>query len=235
MKRIRIVGLALMAVFAIAAVASASASAAACTKYCWLYGAKGTALEKGEEQALTGEASSSYTLTGKAFGFIEIAITCKKAATTGKIIGGEPGKDEAVIKYTECSSGSCTPTEPIETKAKSEVVLYTSSSKKYWGDLFSAKESSGVFTVIECSGLKAEVTGNIVGELLNSKSEKIQVGSETPETSGFVNFTGANSEKYTPVSGTETTAELKWEGKAATLKGTSTTSLNNGKVFGPGN
>ena len=135
MKRMKIVGLALLAVFAISAVASASASAA-CTKYCWLVGGK--ALAEGKEEALTGAASSSYTLTGKAFGFIEVAITCKKAATTGKIIGGEPGKDEATIKYTECSSGTCTPVEPIETKAKSEVVLYTSSSKKYWGDLFFA-------------------------------------------------------------------------------------------------
>jgi hypothetical protein len=231
MKRIRIVGLALLAVFAVAAVASATASATACTSYCWKVGGK--TLEEGEEAALKGEASSSYTLTGKAFGFIEIAVTCKKAATTGKLVGGSPGKDEATIKYTECSSSSCTPHEPIETKAKSEVVSYTEGGKKYWGDLFSAG-SSGIFTVIECT-LKAEVTGSIVGELLNEAKEKIEVGKETEEASGFVNFTGANSSKYTNQKAEEKTAELKWEGKAATLKGTSTVSLNSGKDYTPAN
>jgi hypothetical protein len=232
MKRMKIVGLALLAVFAISAVASASASAA-CTKYCWLVGGK--ALAEGKEEALTGAASSSYTLTGKAFGFIEVAITCKSAATTGKIIGGEPGKDEATIKYTECSSGTCTPVEPIETKAKSEVVLYTSSSKKYWGDLFFAKESSGVFTVIECSGLKAEVTGNIVAEVLNEAKEKVEVGKEVEQAKGYVNFTGTNSESYTNEKAESKTAELKWEGKAATLKGQSEVTLNSGSKYTPGN
>jgi hypothetical protein len=232
MKRIRIVGLALLAVFAVAAVASATASATACTTYCWKVGAK--TLEEGEEAALKGEASSSYTLTGKAFGFIEIAVTCKKAATTGKLLGGEPGKDEATIKYTECSSSSCTPHEPIETKAKSEVVLYTEGGKKYWGDLFTAKESSGIFTVIECT-LKAEVTGSIVGELLNEAKAKLEAVNVTEEAFGYVNFTGSNSSNYTNQKAEEKTAELKWEGKAATLKGTSLIALNSGKVYAPGN
>jgi hypothetical protein len=229
MKRFKTLGMVIVAVFAISAVASASASAA-CTKNCWKVG--GAILPAGEEAALKGEASGSYTLTGKAFGFIEISITCKKAATTGSLIGGEPGTDTATIKYTECTSGSCTPKEPIETKAKSEVVTYTASSKTYWGDLFF---STGVFTTIECSGLKAEVTGSIVGELLNEAKEKIEVGKEVEQAKGYVNFAGSNSEAYTNSKGEAKTAELKWEGKAATLKGTSEVTLNSGKKYEPTN
>jgi hypothetical protein len=228
MRTIKAVGAVLMAVCAISAVASASASAAC--NYCWHV--NGSELASGKSEALKGEATGAYTLTGKALGFIEIAVTCKKAATTGKLIGGEPGTDEATIKYTECSSSSCTPAEPIETKAKSEIVLFTSSSKKYWGDLYSAKESSGVITVIECSGLKAEVTGNVVGEALNSSKEKVEVGKETQGTKGYTTFTGGKSSKYTNSKGEEKTAELKWEGTAATLAGTSEVTLTSGKEFG---
>src|SRR5208282_1291918 len=111
MKHIKKLGMVLVAVFAISAAASASASAAC--NYCWHVG--GSELKSGSEN-IKGEASGSYTLTGKALGFIEVAVTCTKAATTGKLVGGEPGTDEATIKYTGCSSSSCTPTEPIETK-----------------------------------------------------------------------------------------------------------------------
>lgn len=228
MKTVKTVGAVLMAVFAISAVASASASAAC--NYCWHVG--GSELASGKSEALKGEASGSYTLTGKAFGFIEVAVTCKKAATTGKLTGGEPGTDEATIKYTECSSSLCTPHEPIETKAKSEVVLYTANSKKYWGDLFTAKEASGVITEIQCGSLTAKVTGGVVGELLNEAKEKIEVGKEVEAKKGYTAFSGAKSEKYTNSKGEEKTAELLWEGTAATLGGTSEVTLTSGKAYG---
>jgi hypothetical protein len=87
--------------------------------------------------------------------------------------------------------------------------------------------------VIECT-LKAEVTGSIVGELLNEAKAKLEAVNVTEEAFGYVNFTAANSESYTGCKGEEKTAELKWEGKAATLKGTSLIALNSGKVFAPG-
>ena len=127
MKRIKVVGLVLLAAFAVSAVASVSASATPC--YCWKV--NGSKLEAGKSETLKGEASGAYTLTGKAFGFIEVAVTCKKAATTGKLIGGTPGTDEATISYTECSSSKCTPTEPILTKAKSEIVLLEVGGNEY--------------------------------------------------------------------------------------------------------
>jgi hypothetical protein len=231
MKHIKTLGMVVMAVLAISAVASASASAAC--NYCWHV--NGSELASGKSESIKGEATSSYVLTGKALGFIEIAVTCKKAATTGTIIGGTPGTDGATIKYTECKSNSslCTPVEPIETKAKSEIVLYTSGSKKFWADLYSAKEESGIITVIECSGgLKAEVTGNVVGEALNESKEAVEVGKETEAKKGYTTFTGAASSKYTNSAGSEKTAELKWEGTVANLQGTSEVTLTSGKVFG---
>jgi hypothetical protein len=231
-KHIRSVGLASLAVLAIGAVASAPASATTCTSYCWKVG--GNPLEAGEEGALKGDAAGSYTLTLKYIGFIEISITCNSAEARGALVGGEPGKAAATIKYTGCSSSSCTPHEPVETKAKSEVVLYAEGGKKYWGELFTAKESSGVFAAFECSGLRIEISGGVVGELLNEASGKIEIGHEAEEAFGYVRFTGANSAAYTNEAGEEGTAELKWEGKAATLKGTTLVALNSGRAFGPG-
>jgi hypothetical protein len=231
LRRLRLAGIALVAVFSASAVMSASASASC--NYCWHV--NGSELASGKSEATKGEATSSYTLTGKALGFIEIAVTCKKAGASGSITGGTPGTDSATINYTECksNSGLCTPNEPIETKAKSEIVLFTTGGKKYWGDLYTAKEMSGVLTVIECSGgLKAEVTGNVIGEALNEAKEKIEVGKETEAKKGYITFPGASSAKYTNSKSEEKTAELKWEGTAANLQGTSEITLTSGKAWG---
>jgi hypothetical protein len=228
MRRIGMAGALLVALFALNAVASAWAAGPV-----WLV--NGVKLESGKTEALKGEASSSYTLTGKALGFVEIAVTCKKAKTTGVLVGGEPGTDGATIRYTECTSNSglCTPVEPIETKVDSEVVYYQSGGKGFIGDLLFAKESSGVIATIECSlGLTAEVTGSIVGELLSEGKEKIEKEHEAIDSTGYLSFAGAKSVKYTNSKGEEKTAELKWEGTTATLTGTSEVKLSSGKTFG---
>jgi hypothetical protein len=230
MRRIKLVGLALLAALAVSVAASASASASGC--YCWKVA--GSKLEAGKTETLKGEATSSYVLEGKALGFIEIAVTCKKAKTSGDIIGGEPGTDEATIKYEECKSNSslCTPVEPIETKAKSVIVLLTVGGKPFWGDLFSAKEGT-VLTTISCeSGLTAEVTGSVVGLLLNENKESIEVGQQFLAKKGYVQFTGAASTKADHLNGEETLDELEWEGTTAKLEGTSETTLSSGKTYG---
>lgn len=228
MQRIRVVGLALLAVLAISAVASASASAV--TGPIWeVNGAK---LATGAEEALTGKAATSYELKGKAFGFIEVAITCKKAANNGAIIGGEPGTDATTIEYTECSSSLCTPTEPIVTKAKSELVYYTASSKTFIGDLFSPKTGT-VFTEIKCGSITAKVTGSIMGELLNEAKEPVLKTGTTAGKVGFVRFSGATNEKYENHKGESKTAELILEGNPSTLKGTTEVALTSGLSYRP--
>jgi hypothetical protein len=231
MKRMKLVGLALLAVLAIGGSATASASASGC--YCWKV--SGSKLESGKNEAIKAEATRSYVVTGKALGFIEIALTCDKARASGELIGGQPGKTEATIQYSGCksNSGLCTPEEPIETRVKSEIVLLTVGGDPFWGDLFSAKEASGIFTTITCTGgLKAEFTGDVVGFLLNEGKEKVEVGKESLGKKGYLDFAGAASTKSDKFSGTETTDELLWEGTTATLEGTSEITLTSGKAYG---
>jgi hypothetical protein len=223
------VGLALLAVLAISAVAAASASATVTGPIWEVNGAK---LGTGLEETLTGKAASSYELKGKAFGFIEVAITCKSAANNGSLIGGEPGTDATTIEYTECSSSLCTPTEPIVTKAKSELVYYTASSKTFIGDLFSPKTGT-VFTEIKCGSITAKVTGSIVGELLNEAKEPILKSGTTAGKVGYVRFSGANNEKYENHKGESKTAELILEGNPSTLKGTTEVTLTSGDSYRP--
>jgi hypothetical protein len=208
MQRMRVVGLALLAVLAISAVASASASAT--TGPIWEVNA--AKLATGAEEALSGKAASSYELKGKAFGFIEVAITCTKAANNGSIIGGEPGTDATTIEYTGCSSSLCTPTEPIVTKAKSELVY---------------------FTEIKCGSITAKVTGSIVGELLNEAKEPVLKTGTTAGKIGYVRFAGASTEKYENHKGESKTAELVLEGNPSTLKGTTEVTLTSGDSYRP--
>jgi uncharacterized OB-fold protein len=231
MKRFTLLGVLLATIFAMSAWASASASAAC--NYCWHV--NGKELGAGEERALQGKQVTSFELKGKAFGFIEIAVTCKKLATSGgKLVGGEPGKIEATITYRECTSASCTPTEPIKSPVKGEIVTYTSASKKFLGVVFQSKEANGVFADVECSGLKSEVTGEIMVELGDEEAFKIEVGKEVEAEKIVVNFPGSVNETYVTAKGKEFTAELKWEGKAATLKGQAVDTLEGEKViFGP--
>jgi hypothetical protein len=230
LKRIGALGTLLMVVLAISAISSASASAAC--NYCWHVGGK--ELKSGELEEIKGAATSSYVLTGSAFGLIELAITCKKAATSGMLWGGSPGTGEATIKYTECksNSGLCTPAEPIEAKVKSEIVLYVSGGKKYWGDLLSGEGSYNKIAVVECIGFQAEVRGSTVAEFLNGAKEKSEVGKEAESIKGYLNLAGALSESYTDSVPEERRAELTWEGEVATLQGTSEVTLIHGGAYG---
>lgn len=227
MGRIRMVGAALVAAFALGAVASTSAMAVGP-----IWKVAGAKLEAAKSEALTGKQTANFVLKGKAFGFIEVAVTCKKESATGKIIGGEPGTGEATIKFTECSSSSCTPTEPIEAKTKSELVYYTKAEKKLIGEVFFAKEASGIIATIECTGLKAELTGNVGAELLTTVGTNDKDEPNNPEhASGYAMFDGTNAQTYENAKGEGKTAELKWEGKAASLEGTAEVTLNSEKTF----
>jgi hypothetical protein len=133
MSRIRIIGLALVAVFAFSAVVAATASA----RRTWWYCVPGTPEDKAcpnageksipipvgtnEEIAAKLKAGTSSVLEittplGKA------KITCKKIKVAAKSIiynhektgGGKVGWDEGAIEFSECSSALCgKPTEPI--------------------------------------------------------------------------------------------------------------------------
>jgi hypothetical protein len=121
MKRIRIIGLVLAAVFALSAVASATASAE--ENPTWWYCKKvGGTLGKFTTSACTGtEAPGEWEKTFLAAGeFKEITAAAngtQKLSSTGvtinctalklgagaKLLGGEPGTDEEIITYEKCS------------------------------------------------------------------------------------------------------------------------------------
>lgn len=101
MIRIRTIGLALMAVFAMGAVMASAASAANPT---WGVEEAGVAKElkvSTETRTVEGKANGTQKLNiGGSFGS---TIACKSfKVSSAKIIGGEPGTDQEIIEYGEC-------------------------------------------------------------------------------------------------------------------------------------
>jgi len=230
MTRIRTTCMALLAVLALSAVAAASASATPAGPIWKVAGAK---LESGKEKAFSSEQTASYELKGKAFGFINITITCTKAKATGDLIGGTPGKGEATVEYTGCSAGGlCTVSEPIKvTKAKLTLGWVLKESKYFAEIVWAPHASTEPFVTITCGSIKAEVKGNTASEVLSEAGKWVENGNETEGTKGFTLFTGAEETKVF-VNGTEETEKLTLEGNASTLKGESNTKLTSGEKFG---
>lgn len=113
MNRLRILGLALVAVFAMSAVAVSSASAAKNGPHWWVCEKDATGLFSNSECSTSGTGWESKELTT---GTRKITFTsgetklktasdlivCKKDKGTGEIIGGWPGTDKATITFEEC-------------------------------------------------------------------------------------------------------------------------------------
>jgi hypothetical protein len=127
MRRIRIIGLALVAVFAMSAVAATAAQAmpptpggpiwlvgchkvlaankplsrwedAACTKL-KAEGGFDFRLFPGETQAITSKNVGTFTLGVPGL----INMECKSETNTGELIGGNPGTDKSTITFSECT------------------------------------------------------------------------------------------------------------------------------------
>jgi hypothetical protein len=120
MKRIRIIGLALVAVCAISAVGVSSASAASEKGPHWWI-KECVPVEKGkfldshckeagagkwelrEYKLLPGEKIPFTSKSGKGkFKTSLVSVECEKDKDTGELIGGWPGKDEAEVTFEEC-------------------------------------------------------------------------------------------------------------------------------------
>ncbi len=106
MNRIRIIGMALVAVFALSAVAVATASALPSH----VYRVEGAKLEAGKTKEITSKvkAGSEFVLKGTQLG-IKSVTKCKKiklnAAEKPVIVGGEPGTSEKEkIEFEECTA-----------------------------------------------------------------------------------------------------------------------------------
>ena len=128
MTRLRIVGLALVAVFAMGAVGVTTASAAKNGPHWWVCekqtGGKfennecskeGTSKTWESKELLSGESRPIKFTSGETkLKTASDLIVCKKDKGTGEIIGGWPGTDKAKIMFEECEV-----TKPFTCKVKS--------------------------------------------------------------------------------------------------------------------
>jgi hypothetical protein len=99
MLKVRVVLLALVAVF----VASAAASAVAQAQTGPVWHVNGSKLEAGKTKAITDKnvAGKEAKLKGTIAG-AEVVILCKTVKSSGILIGGSPGKDEETIEFSNC-------------------------------------------------------------------------------------------------------------------------------------
>ncbi len=184
MKRIRIIGLCLVAVFAMSALATGTASAAApefgqclkkgtvggagysdskcnkavgtAAKYEWIPGWAGH-----NNFTSTGTTATLKTTGGK-------TVTCSKESSTGTYLeGGDNKHEETVVHFTTCKSSgfTCTTTgaktgELITNNLIGSVDFENSLKTKTALKLEPGPGSEGFFIKFSCLGLKVEVIGN---------------------------------------------------------------------------
>jgi hypothetical protein len=241
MKRIRIVGLALLAVFAVSVVA-ASAAQAIEAPYFQKESSGGVVsrLKLGETRNFKSANIGNYT-----FALAGIVIRCTSVKTkTGVLLGsekGEPGTSNEIGEFTGCSvtgngSGVCTGAksvgEPIITKPLKTELVYGVETKKTY-TLF--QPASGVefakLTFPEgCTHEIFIVSGKVAAENLNEAREEIELGKKyVPQTKGFVRFPNLAIKKVVKVKAgvaqPATTVEMQAFGITAVLTGESSVEL----------
>lgn len=236
MKRIRVIGLALVAVFAMGAVAQASA-----TEY--IYKVAGAKLEAGKTQEITSKAKTEFTLTGEEtiLGTKVKAITkCKKlklnAAEKPVIVGGTPGKSEKEkIEFEECAAtlggAKCEKVvvESASTKNELVTVVLPAGKAGKLATLFTPTTGT-VFTVVKltkCSFFgshEAKVEGTSAALITPEKSE---------QAAGVLAWSEA--EEITKVkrsNGEEPTVGLKFAGNPSKINGEAEVELVSKEVWG---
>jgi|SRR5665213_290884 len=240
MQRIRIIGLALVAVCAMSAVAATAASAATEGPF---FGVESKRLLSGETRTITVKSvAKEYVLVGEILG-IKATNTCKglklgKGAVLLGSTGANAGKDDEVLEYSECSvtgngTGCKVKGGTITTNLVKSELAYSSASRT--GRILTSfvPASGSVFVNVlyegSCTISSAEITGSAVAEVANSAGKVSEVNKEGAlEVTGELINAGAKSTKYWTEAGgvlTEHTAELKFFGSAATITGTAVIEL----------
>jgi len=185
MKRIRIIGLCLVAAFAMSAIASATASAAApefgqCLKKA-VSGGVGYSDTKCNKKVASGAlyewvpgfkaGKNTFTSTGTTATLKTSGgktVTCTKEKSTGTYIEGTDNKhEETTVNFSGCKSSgfTCTTvgkatgeltTNPLIGEVNFENATHTKTALK----LEPAPGNEGYFIKFSCLGLKVEVIGN---------------------------------------------------------------------------
>ncbi len=202
--RLLVVGL-LAAAFAICGTSTAKAFAEGPV---WLVNHK--VLEAGQKAKAEGKGNLGFFSTG-----VKWKIECKKLAESMTVLGGEPGKDEDTLKYSECKVAEpehCTVTEPIVLEVNTTLVFlvrkaagekwknatlaeWEKSAEKRYGDEFKARGKD--LTEITLSGEKCteagkwKITGTYTGIVNNGlefthESDNLKFGDGIEESEGFV-------------------------------------------------
>jgi len=210
MKRFRLIGVALLAVFALGAVVASAAQAEEGPSFT----VSGARLAAGKTHNILGKAVKPFVLTNT-LGTAKVecaALTTEKGVILGSNAGAGPGTDNEITIFSECvnpkgsnganchlapSEGSETvsktiTTEPLKSEQVESVVSGTKGNQLL-EEFFPAK--GAVFVTLffggECSVLATKVSGQVVGEsLLDNTSEgKVELGQTAQErTSWLIKF-----------------------------------------------
>jgi hypothetical protein len=230
MIRIRMIGLALVAVFAFSAVAAASASA----NHVWWVKGEPLAEGTGINRALKAEAvAPGFELEGTIFG-VNGKVECKKikfGATPAAIIFNKEktGRDEGKIEFTECKGPAICGkiTEPIvtsgtETELVANVVEGKEGKKIY--DLFKPKAGA--------EELAAEIHFAICGTLKIKGSTAAEISPEGESVvKDFIFPKPAIKEVWKWSASAPTKIGLTSEGNPAGFFGTAKVELTTGEMW----
>lgn len=229
MKRLRIIGLALVAALAMSAVASSAAQANEGP----FYKVAGAKLEAGKSEEVKAKALSNQVLSGNLFGFATtVTCTALKVKAGSTIDGGVPGTSKETLEYSGCTQtglGSMCEVEnkEVKTNAVNNKLVYSEPARKGFIDVLFTPASGEEFVNIKFTGSclvkEAKVTGSVAGETLTAKARNA-VGKGTEAKTGET-WLPATQIKTVWVGETETAVGLKWAGAAATIEGKSEAKL----------
>jgi predicted TIM-barrel enzyme len=231
MRRFKLTGVALLAVFALGAVAATAAQAEEAP----YWSIEGTRLAAGKTSEVTAKAVGTVTLTA-ATGVVKCkALKVKAGAVLLGSTAGEPGKNDETVELTECQqekNGSEEPTckivgDKVTTEPLTAELAYAENKKSLVGEITPASGKTLAIVHYEGSGCTAtEISvkgvavvqgwtdsGGVAGELVELGKTVTQAESWILKLTGtsktkiwlIKGGTGASVEDETTYAGTEAT------------------------------
>jgi hypothetical protein len=245
MNRIRIVGLALMAVFALSAVAASAASAVEGP----FWKVQGSRLLAGETRLLLASAKENFILNASGGQKIECSSLSLPVASEMKIIGSTGANGGTSLEHIEFSNcivtGNGTPCNTVGAKVLTTLLFnllgYGTAARGGPVLVLFEPESGKAFTEITFSGTGCTVplttvNGTVIG-LARVNGVNVQPGAGTETPHGEVNFAETTVAKtiWVEKEGAliETKAKLEAFGLGAKLKGTALIAVDVGGVEVP--
>ena len=226
MKRTKVLGLCLVAVFAMSGLVVAQASA---IEFVWKV--NGSKLETGKEKTLTSKAKTAQVLKASLAG-VAVEISCTTVSTTGaKIIGGLPGTSTETVEYKGCTvakpAGCKVKGEAITTNPLKDEIVEGVGASAGKALLLFAPVSGTTFAEPKLEGgflcLSVAVKGSVLAEAVPQKEEV--------ET-GVLKFEPANGKESKGSKGEARKDGLTVGGNAATVTGEVETKLSPVEKFG---